>query len=105
MQTLAPCARKNQRPWLGRGAKSVVWDNGGIFREIEKESANPRCNTRRTVLFTTQLDSPRSFVRQMTGLLQALDEIKGVHLEPRGQGKIDGVLAEYYVSVFAPVWL
>lgn len=34
----------------------------------------------------------------MTGLLQALDEIKGVHLEPRGQGKIDSVLAEYYVS-------
>lgn len=39
------------------------------------------------------------FVWQMTGLLQALDEIKGVHLEPRGQGKIDRVLAEYYVSV------
>lgn len=39
------------------------------------------------------------FMRQMTGLLQALDEIKGVHLEPRGQGKIDAVLAEYYVSL------
>lgn len=32
------------------------------------------------------------------GLLQALEDIKGVHVEPRGQGKIDGVLAEYYVS-------
>lgn len=37
-------------------------------------------------------------LRQVTGLLQALQEIKGVYLEPRGQGKIDGVLAEYYVS-------
>ncbi|CAN0460042.1 unnamed protein product, partial [Ectocarpus sp. 8 AP-2014] len=36
---------------------------------------------------------------EVTGLLQALQEIKGVYLEPRGQGKIDGVLAEYYVSV------
>ena len=40
-----------------------------------------------------------SLVCQVTGLLEALDAIKGVHLEPRGQGKIDGVLAEYYVSI------
>lgn len=47
----------------------------------------------------TLTNSILCFVWQMTGLLQALDEIKGVHLEPRGQGKIDGVLSEYYVSV------
>lgn len=35
---------------------------------------------------------------QDTGLLQALVAIKAVHLEPRGQGKIDSVLAAYYVS-------
>eukprot|EP00752_Nemacystus_decipiens_P006081 g5489.t1 len=32
---------------------------------------------------------------KVTGLLQAIDAIKGVHLEPRGQGKIDRVLAGY----------
>ncbi|CAM9384847.1 unnamed protein product [Ectocarpus fasciculatus] len=37
----------------------------------------------------------------VTGLLQALQEIKGVYLEPRGQGKIDGVLAEYYEDITA----
>ncbi|CAM9541114.1 unnamed protein product [Ectocarpus sp. 6 AP-2014] len=37
----------------------------------------------------------------VTGLLQALQEIKGVYLEPRGQGKIDGVLAEYYEDIAA----
>ncbi|CAM9453258.1 unnamed protein product [Scytosiphon promiscuus] len=36
---------------------------------------------------------------KVTGLLQALEGIKGVHLEPRGQGKIDGVLAEYYGDI------
>ncbi|CAN0502629.1 unnamed protein product, partial [Ectocarpus sp. 12 AP-2014] len=37
----------------------------------------------------------------VTGLLQALQEIKGVYLEPRGQGKIDGVLAQYYEDIAA----
>lgn len=35
---------------------------------------------------------------QATGLLQALEDIKAVLLEPRGQGKIEGVLSDYYVS-------
>eukprot|EP00903_Cladosiphon_okamuranus_P014456 g13412.t1 len=36
---------------------------------------------------------------KVTGLLRALDAIKGVHLEPRGQGKIDIVLTAYYEDI------
>lgn len=32
-------------------------------------------------------------------MLAELEAVKNVHVEPRGQGKIEGVLAEYYVSV------
>lgn len=36
-------------------------------------------------------------------MVAELEAVKTVHVEPRGQGKIEGVLAEYYVS--APVLL
>ena len=42
---------------------------------------------------------PAGFSWQATGLLEDLEAVKAVHVEPRGQGKIDGVLAEYYVSM------
>lgn len=35
---------------------------------------------------------------QVTGLLHDLESIKALFIEPRGQGDIDGVLSDYYVS-------
>lgn len=42
---------------------------------------------------------------QATGLLQTLEVSKAVFMEPKGQGKIGGVLSKFYVSqkdCFAP---
>lgn len=44
----------------------------------------------------------RSFLHllscQATGLLQALEVSKAVFMEPKGQGKIGGMLSKFYVS-------